>query len=84
MTSTRRQMFFITTLFLISSVMGCGQYGATRYTSSVVEYLYPKKEVAEVPTIPRLSLPLRVGIAFVPESGGSHARLTFSEKKRWT
>ena len=40
-----------------------------RYTSSVVEYLYPEKEITEVPSIPRLSLPLRVGIAFVPESG---------------
>ena len=63
---------FIISISVLFSLMGCAEfYGRrqSRYTSSVVEYLYPKKEVAEVPSIPRLSLPLRVGIAFVPESG---------------
>jgi rhombotail lipoprotein len=36
--------------------------------SSVVEYLYPSdKNVVVEPTIPRLQLPLKVGVAFVPE-----------------
>lgn len=37
--------------------------------SSVMEYLYPKSEDTFVtPSIPHLKLPLRVGVAFVPES----------------
>ena len=37
--------------------------------SSVVEYLYPKSDDKyETPSIPHLKLPLRVGVAFVPES----------------
>lgn len=36
--------------------------------SSVVEYLYPShKHVVVEPTILRLQLPLKVGVAFVPE-----------------
>lgn len=38
-----------------------------RATSSVVDYLYPDKQVAVAPSIPHLSLPLRVGMAFVPD-----------------
>lgn len=60
----------LTVIFILSG--GCTElYGKkqSRYTSSVVEYLYPDKKVMEEPSIPRLSLPLRVGLAFVPESG---------------
>ena len=76
---------FIITICILFSIMGCAEfYGRrqSRYTSSVVEYLYPKEEVAEVPSIPRLSLPLRVGIAFVPESakGTVANRLSGKEK----
>ncbi|MDN3652745.1 rhombotarget lipoprotein [Thalassotalea ponticola] len=40
----------------------------TRHKSSVVDYLYPTSaEMAVEPTIPTLTLPLKVGIAFVPE-----------------
>jgi len=47
---------------------GCaGQQLRTK--SSVVDYLYPNKsDTAIKPSIPTLSLPLKVGIAFVPES----------------
>ena len=40
-------------------------------SSSLVDYLYPKGEVPpeREATIPRLELPLRVGIAFVPADG---------------
>ena len=34
--------------------------------ASVVDYLYPAKEVVVQPSIPTLTLPLKVGIAFVP------------------
>lgn len=63
--------YLILTLWVFVSAAGCaGLYGqrASRYTSSVVEYLYPNKEHVEVADVPRLSLPLHVGIAFVPES----------------
>ncbi len=37
--------------------------------SSVMEYLYPKSEGTHItPSTPHLQLPLRVGVAFVPES----------------
>ena len=85
MLKNSRAICFIITIFVLFSLMGCAEfYGRrqNRYTSSVVEYLYPKKEVTEVSSIPRLSLPLRVGIAFVPESGvGTVAnRLSGKEK----
>ncbi len=71
MPSKSGSICLIITIFVLFSLVGCAEfYGQrqSRYTSSVVEYLYPEKEVSEVPSIPRLSLPLRVGIAFVPES----------------
>jgi len=73
MSSNRRTIGSITIVSIIFLLTGCcfGLHGKrqSRYTSSVVDYLYPEKYVAEVPAIPHLSLPLRVGIAFVPESG---------------
>ena len=63
---------------------GCAEFFGTRqsrYTSSVVDYLYPKTEIAAIPSIPHLSLPLNVGIAFVPESGAAATyRLNRKEK----
>ncbi len=42
----------------------------TRRQSSTVSFLYPKaKDMTVSPGIPHLTLPLDVGIAFVPESG---------------
>ena len=76
---------FITTIVCIFSLTGCAEfYGKrqSRYTSSVVKYLYPDKEVAEVPTIPHLSLPLRVGVSFVPESGRTPNANKLSEKEK--
>ena len=43
----------------------------SRETSSVVDFLYPNKsDVTEKPAIPELTLPINVGIAFVPATGG--------------
>jgi rhombotail lipoprotein len=71
-------------LLVLFSLAGCAEYFGSRqsrYTSSVVDYLYPKKEIAATPSIPHLSLPLNVGIAFVPESGAAAAyRLNRKEK----
>ncbi|APG28107.1 rhombotarget lipoprotein [Syntrophotalea acetylenivorans] len=68
---------WITLVLLVLFLAGClGTLGQrqTRYTSSVVDYLYPKKEVVVEPSVPYLNLPLRVGVAFVPStSRGSRA-----------
>ena len=71
MSSKSRTISFIiiSVVFLLTGCIGFHGRAYKRYTSSVVEYLYPDKEVVVVPAIPHLSLPLRVGIAFVPESG---------------
>jgi rhombotail lipoprotein len=56
-------------LIFVALVTGCaGQQ--TRTKSSVVDYLYPKgSDVIVQPSVPTLKLPLKVGIAFVPEQG---------------
>jgi len=56
-------------LLLAVSIMLTGCSGQqTRASSSVVDYLYPQQnEVKVEPATPRLTLPLKVGIAFVPE-----------------
>jgi rhombotail lipoprotein len=46
--------------------------GAHHSAASVVDFLYPdQKEQVVAPAIPRLNLPLRVGIAFVPGSAAA-------------
>lgn len=59
------------TFFLIS---GCaGQH--TKINSSVVDYLYPSGSEAIIkPSVPVLNLPLKVGIAFVPDMPASSGR----------
>lgn len=54
-------------LILVAFLSGCaGQQ--TRTKSSVVDYLYPKEsETIVQPSIPVLNIPIKVGIAFVPE-----------------
>ncbi len=47
---------------------GCQHGSSGRQATSVVNYLYPKQAShVEVPGIPMLALPLKVGVAFVPE-----------------
>lgn len=55
---------------LIAFAAGCAMFNSPNhhYNSSVVQYLYPNQsEHVDAPTIPVLSLPLKVGIAFVPD-----------------
>lgn len=54
-------------LFFIGLLYGCaGQQ--SRAKSSVVDYLYPKTSNAAIqPSVPTLNIPIKVGIAFVPE-----------------
>jgi rhombotail lipoprotein len=84
MKSIRILMCFAALIVAMAAISGCaGLYGKekSRYRSSVVEYLYPKKDVQEVASVPHLSLPLQVGIAFVPESGeAGMPRLNEKEK----
>ncbi len=69
------------TLSLLIIAAGISASCATQqrhHASSVVEYLYPNKaEPVETPTVPVLSLPMKVGIAFVP-----HGQLTTSGLSR--
>lgn len=52
-----------------------------RHSSSVVQYLYPEaKNQVETPAVPVLALPLKVGIAFVPETEGREHHLTETDK----
>jgi len=70
----RKQILLITgclAVGLLLALTGCDTFGqqSHRRTSSVLQYLYPSdNEHVDVATIPTLSLPLRVGIAFVPEN----------------
>jgi rhombotail lipoprotein len=62
---------------LASLAAGCAMFYSTNdrhHNSSVVAYLYPNQsDHVDSPAIPVLSLPLKVGIAFVPEKQrGSH------------
>jgi len=61
---------------LIALLAGCTWLFAdtesrTGVSSSLVDYLYPKGEVPPTPddSTPRLQLPIRVGLAFVPGTG---------------
>ncbi len=64
----------------LAVVSGCGGMRTQHTSTSVVEYLYPNasKEPIANQGIPVLSLPMRVGIAFVPEGSGS----TLTEAKK--
>ncbi|MBI9091351.1 MAG: rhombotarget lipoprotein [Desulfobacterium sp.] len=59
----------------------CGFMKTHHRSSSAVQYLYPdKKDYVETPGIPLLELPLRIGIAFVPENTVGRQTLTERDK----
>jgi len=64
-------------------ICGCAGISHSKHTaSSVVQYLYPdQSEPRETPQIPRLTLPLRVGLAFVPETTERAGYLTENDKQ---
>jgi len=75
----------LTATFLIVAAIGITAGGcatrAVHHSSSVVQYLYPdQRQPMEKPQIPLLSLPMRVGIAFVPETKNYNNYLTEKEK----
>lgn len=63
-------------LLLLAMVLVSGCAGQqTRMRSSIVDYLYPEKsETAIEPSIPVLNIPIKVGIAFVPEDSARSGR----------
>ena len=74
-----RLVLFVLPLIIIF-LTGCGGY-QTRTKSSVVDYLYPRgSETVIQPSIPVLSLPLNVGIAFVPEQNTLEKGMRFWSK----
>jgi rhombotail lipoprotein len=61
---------FVAPLLIITLTGGCFT-GSTKHVTSIVDYLYPNmKDTIVIPDIPVLTLPLIVGIAFVPGNGG--------------
>lgn len=84
----------IVILTVVATATGCALWNGltasrrAHQASSVVEYLYPDKaEPVETPTVPTLSLPLKVGIAFVPEGQrtgrqGRSGEPVFTEKEK--
>ncbi len=66
-------MKFAALAALAMTLVGCATYGRHQMhrANSLFKYLYPDKENhIDAPGIPTLSLPLRVGVAFVPQDSG--------------
>ncbi len=85
MTSSRSLLRLVSCAIVACSAAACADFYAKReyrHAGSMVEYLYPKEQKAEAPSIPHLSLPLRVGVAFVPETKGSFGVSRLGEKDR--
>jgi len=62
--------YTLTIILAIFMVATGGCATQSRYYSSSVDYLYPgKTEPVESPTIPVMKIPMKVGIAFVPDAG---------------
>lgn len=81
MKSTNHYILVLLVAAMCAMTASCGFMGTQHRSSSVVQYLYPtKKDHIETPGIPRLALPLRVGIAFVPEIAGRGQGLTERDK----
>jgi len=58
---------------LLSALMGCATQA--HYNSSAVDYLYPRtSNPVEVPAVPVMSIPMKVAIAFVPETRPQRAQ----------
>lgn len=70
-------------LLAVAVLSGCAGHVKQQRSSSVVSYLYPDKDKPlETATVPQLHLPMRVGVAFVPEGSGQNAGFTETEKTR--
>ena len=82
---TRSMAWLVSGLCLTLLIGGCATSRQTRNMSSAVEFLYPNtKDPVITPGIPVLTLPIRVGIAFVPGSGYSYRQHTALTENRRT
>ncbi|HKI62510.1 MAG TPA: rhombotarget lipoprotein [Mariprofundaceae bacterium] len=74
-------------LILVAAILGsCATaFWNTEYkrreASSVVDYLYPKGEPAAAEMVTHITLPVKVGIAFVPDGRGGISTSLSEEKK---
>lgn len=69
MRSVNSKCLLVSTAILFLLLGGCAST-QSRYYSSAVDYLYPdKKEPVEKPAVPVMKIPMKVGIAFVPDAG---------------
>ncbi len=81
MKSFRNCTLILFVLIFSIAFSGCAHRSKSHNSSSVYDYLYSDKVGhIETPGIPLLSLPLRVGIAFVPETKGKYNTLTEKDK----
>ncbi|NOQ41389.1 MAG: rhombotarget lipoprotein [Desulfuromusa sp.] len=53
-------------VFLVAVLLVSGCAGKRHYSSSLMDYLYPNTQKEISPTMPVLDLPIKVGIAFIP------------------
>ncbi len=71
-------------IIFISSLYGCSSFLKSKKIhkkSSVVEFLYPGgDDVVVKPSVPHLTLPINVGVAFVPESSSRYSKRSLSSK----
>jgi rhombotail lipoprotein len=70
---------------LVSMLSGCAMFDRgrdTRNASSLVDFLYPRGAMPPAENaIPQLRLPLRVGLAFLPEGNGQADALPAAQKE---
>lgn len=70
-------------VIIISGCAGLSEGRKSRQASSAVDFLYPdKSDVVVKPTIPRLTLPMNVGIAFVPSTSGRYTNYDLNMKQK--
>jgi rhombotail lipoprotein len=81
--NNRKQLLVTISLCLLAWMATACAGGTRHHSSSVVDYLYPGgARVTETAQVPRLALPVRVGVAFVPENRGFTGGFTEVDKDR--
>lgn len=79
----RSLAWLVSALCLTLLIGGCVTSRQTRNMSSAVEFLYPTtKDPVITPGVPVLTLPIRVGIAFVPAGGYGYRQDTALTENR--
>jgi rhombotail lipoprotein len=77
----RHLVYLLGSVCLLLALAGCAATRERHTSASVVDFLYPDaKEPVVAPAVPILTLPLHVGIAFVPSKGYGSPVLTEQRK----